>query len=165
MPKGVLIQHDSLVNAAYMTSEVVGLTPEDRISLVATPGFDASLWELGLGLLFGRAIVPVAHAVRDDPWRLKKYYTSLGVTAAFHTPSYLRVSKEIPFEGLRVLFIGGEAPTHNDARCYAGHLALWNAYGPTETTIVVSAERLSPHPDPDRPLSVGDQGPCHARTY
>jgi amino acid adenylation domain-containing protein/thioester reductase-like protein len=155
MPKGVLIQHDSLVNAAYMTSEVVGLTPEDRISLVATPGFDASLWELGLGLLFGRAIVPVAHAVRDDPWRLKKYYTSLGVTAAFHTPSYLRVSKEIPFEGLRVLFIGGEAPTHNDARCYAGHLALWNAYGPTETTIVVSAERLSPHPDPDRPLSVG----------
>ena len=48
-PKGVLIQHDSLVNAAYMSGETFGLTPEDRVSLVATPGFDASLWELGIG--------------------------------------------------------------------------------------------------------------------
>jgi len=45
MPKGVLIQHDALVNVAYMSEETFALTPEDRVSLVATPGFDASLWE------------------------------------------------------------------------------------------------------------------------
>jgi amino acid adenylation domain-containing protein/thioester reductase-like protein len=155
MPKGVLIQHDSLINVAYMSGETFGLTAEDRVPLVATPGFDASLWELGMGLLHGGAIVPVSRALRDDPWALKRWYKTHGVTVAFHTPSYLRVSRQTPFDGLRVLIIGGETPTHEDARRYAGYLALWNAYGPTETCIFLCAEQLTTHPQADRPLAVG----------
>ena len=155
MPKGVLIQHDSLINAALMTGETVGLTTEDRFSLVATPGFDASLWELGGALLHGMALVPVSRALRDDPWALKRRYKTLGVTVAFHAPSWLRVSKQTPFDGLRILITGGEAPNHDDARCHANHLACWNGYGPTETCIFVCAEQLSPHPETGRPLAVG----------
>ena len=155
LPKGVLIQHDGLVNTALMTGEAVGLTPDDRFSLVATPGFDASLWELGAALLHGMALVPVSRGLRDDPWALKQWYKTHGVTVAFHAPSWLRVSRQVPFDGLRILITGGEAPSHDDARRHANHLALWNAYGPTETTIFVCAEQLSPHPDADRPLAVG----------
>ncbi len=155
MPKGVLIQHDSLVNAALMSGETFGHTPEDRFSLVATPGFDASLWELGGALLHGMALVPVSRALRDDPWAMKQWYKTYGVTVAFHAPSYLRVSKQTPFEGMRVLLCGGEAPNHDDVRCHADHLAFWNVYGPTETTIFVCGEQLPPNPDPDRPLPVG----------
>jgi amino acid adenylation domain-containing protein/thioester reductase-like protein len=155
MPKGVLIQHDSLVNVAYMSGETFGLTPEDRFSLVATPGFDASLWELGGALLNGMALVPVSRALRDDPWALKQWYKKYGVTVAFHAPSYLRVSKQTPFEGMRVLICGGEAPNHDDARCHANHLAFFNAYGPTETCIFVCAEQISAHPDASRPLPLG----------
>jgi len=151
VPKGVLIQHDSLVNAIYMTGEMAGLTREDRVSLAATPSFDASLWELGLGLLHGMAIVPIARALRDAPWALKQVYKTHGVTVAFHAPSYLRVSKQTPFEGLRILLCGGEAPNHDDVRCHADHVAFWNVYGPTEA----SGERLPPNPDRDRPLPVG----------
>ncbi|PKU22236.1 non-ribosomal peptide synthetase [Telmatospirillum siberiense] len=155
MPKGVMLQHDGLVNAILMTREALGLTPEDRVSLVATPGFDASLWELGLGLLLGMSIVPVSRALRDDPWELKKYYKRMGVSVAFHTPSYLRVGKQTPFDGLRNLLTGGEPPNHDDARHHAGPVALWNAYGPTETSLFVCVERLTSHPDPSRPLSAG----------
>jgi amino acid adenylation domain-containing protein/thioester reductase-like protein len=155
MPKGALMQHDSLINAAYMSGETFGLTSEDRVSLVATPGFDASLWELGMALLHGMAIVPVSRSLRDDPWALKRWYTAHGVTVAFHAPSYLRVSQQTPFEGLRVLITGGEAPNHEDARRHAGHLDLWNAYGPTETCIFVCAEHISAQPETDRPLAVG----------
>jgi len=155
MPKGVLIQHDSLINAAYASGETFGLTPDDRFSLVATPGFDASLWELGAALLHGMAIVPISRALRDDPWALKQWYKSYGVTVAFHAPSYLRVSQQTPFDGLRILITGGEAPNHDDARHHTNHLALWNAYGPTETCIFTCAERMSPHPDAGRPLPVG----------
>ena len=154
-PKGVLIQHDGLINAALMTGEACGLAADDRISLAATPGFDASLWELGIGLLHGMAIVPVSRALRDDPWALKEWYKRSGVTVAFHSPSYLRISKRTPFEGLRVLLTGGEAPNHEDAGDYAGPLDFWNAYGPTETSILVCAEQLSPAPDPSRPLPAG----------
>ena len=59
-----------------------------------------------MGLLHGMAVVPVSRALRDDPWALKKFYTKLGVTVAFHAPSYLRVSKLVPFDGLRVLITG-----------------------------------------------------------
>jgi len=155
MPKGVLIQHDSLVNVAYMSGEAFGLTPEDRFSLVATPGFDASLWELGGALLNGMALVPVSRALRDDPWALKQWYKAYGVTVAFHAPSYLRVSKQTPFEGLRVLICGGEAPNHDDARRHANHSNFFNAYGPTETCIFVCAEQISTHPDASRPLPLG----------
>ncbi|MGA3009070.1 MAG: amino acid adenylation domain-containing protein [Terracidiphilus sp.] len=155
MPKGVLIQHDSLVNAAYISGETFELTPDDRVSLVATPGFDASLWELGMGLLHGVAIVPVPRALRDNPWALKKWYTTHGVTVAFHTPSYLRVSQQTPFDGLRVLITGGEPPNHDDAKHHAGRHALWNAYGPTETCIFICAEQLSAYPEADRRLAVG----------
>ena len=155
MPKGVMIQHDSLVNAALMTGETVGLTPDDRFSLVATPGFDASLWELGAALLHGMALVPVSRALRDDPWSLKQWYKTHGVTVAFHAPSWLRVSRQTPFDGLRVLITGGEAPNHDDAKHHANHLALWNAYGPTETCIFVCAEQMPPQPDVDHPLAVG----------
>jgi amino acid adenylation domain-containing protein len=155
MPKGVLVQHDSLINVGYASREAFGLTPGDRFSLAATPGFDASLWELGAALLNGLAVVPVSRALRDDPWALKQWYKTYGVTAAFHAPSYLRVSKQAPFEGMRVLITGGEAPNHDDARHHAGYLAYWNAYGPTETCIYLCAGQISTHPDPSRPLPVG----------
>jgi len=154
-PKGVLLQHDSLINAILMSGETFGLTPEDRFALVATPGFDASLWELGIGLLLGLTLVPISRHLRDDPWALKDYYARHGVTAAFHAPSYLRISRQTPFRGMRVLLTGGEAPTLDDVVCHAGQAAFWNAYGPTETCIFVSADLISPDFDRSRPLSVG----------
>lgn len=154
-PKGIPVTHVSFVNAVFGVAELVGLRPDDRMSLVATVGFDASLWELGHGLLNGIALVPVSQELRDDPWEMKKYYKELGVTIAFHAPSYLRVSEQVPFEGLRILLTGGEAPNHRDVRHHADRLEFWNFYGPTEATIVVSGWRIPADHDPAAPLPVG----------
>lgn len=154
-PKGVAVRHDGFVNAALATGETVGLRADDRLSLAATPGFDASLWELGLALLHGMALVPVPPELRDDPWALKDAYAELGVTVAFHSPSYLRVSKEKPFRGLRVLLTGGEAPNADDARHHATDLAFWNAYGPTEASILVSMGRIAPDTRSGGPVPAG----------
>lgn len=155
MPKGVALPHEGVVNVVYTTAEDADLTPKDRIALVTTPGFDASVWELAVGLINGMAIVPISRTLRDDPWALKQKYTACGVSVAFHTPSYLRVSSKTPFKGMRILITGGEAPTHDDARSHASYLSLWNGYGPAETTIFVSFEKMSANPATDRPLTVG----------
>ncbi|OYD81562.1 non-ribosomal peptide synthetase [Azospirillum brasilense] len=154
-PKGVAVRHDGFVNAALATGETVGLRADDRMALAATPGFDASLWELGLALLHGMALVPVPPDLRDDPWALKDAYAELGVTVAFHAPSYLRVSKEKPFRGLRVLLTGGEAPNADDARHHAADLAFWNAYGPTEASILASIGRVLPGSGIGAPVPAG----------
>ena len=154
-PKGVPVTHAAYINTILGVAERIGLRSDDRISLVSTAGFDASLLELGFGLLSGIALVPVSQSLRDDPWLLKPYYRELGVTIAFHAPSYLRVSEQLPFEGLRILLTGGEAPNHNDLRHHADRCAFWNLYGPTEAAIVVSGEHILFDHDPDMPLSVG----------
>ncbi|GAA0544032.1 amino acid adenylation domain-containing protein/thioester reductase-like protein [Rhizomicrobium palustre] len=153
-PKGVVLPHAGVVNVAYATAEATGLTEEDRIAFVATPGFDASIWEFATGLVNGMAIVPVSRALRDDPWELKRTYTARGVTIAFHTPSYLRISRTIPFVGMRVLLCGGEAPSHQDARDHH-YLEFWNPYGPTETTIIVSLGKVAKDPMDAPPLTAG----------
>ncbi|KAA1057544.1 non-ribosomal peptide synthetase [Azospirillum argentinense] len=154
-PKGVAVRHDGFINAALATGETVGLRADDRMALAATPGFDASLWELGLALLHGMALVPVPPELRDDPWALKDAYAALGVTVAFHAPSYLRVSQETPFRGLRVLLTGGEAPNADDARHHATDLAFWNAYGPTEASILASMGRILPDSGRGGPVPAG----------
>ncbi|EAT58876.1 non-ribosomal peptide synthetase [Chlorobium ferrooxidans] len=154
-PKGVPVSHAAYVNAILGVAERLGLRDDDRIALVSTMVFDASLWELGHGLLNGIAMVPVPPALREDPWQMKPYYREQGVTVAFHTPSYLRVSEKLPFEGLRILLTGGEAPNHHDMAIYAGRLAFWNFYGPTEATIVVSGALIAADTDSRVPLPVG----------
>ena len=154
-PKGVPVTHASYINTILGVAERIGVREDDRMSLVATVGFDASLWELGHGLITGIALVPVSQALRDDPWQLKPYYRELGVTIAFHAPSYLRVSEKLPFEGMRILLTGGEAPNIRDVRHHARQLAFWNFYGPTEATIVVSGGLISGNHDADTPLTVG----------
>nr|WP_247884834.1 non-ribosomal peptide synthetase [Azospirillum formosense] len=154
-PKGVAVRHDGFINAALATGETIGLLADDRMALAATPGFDASLWELGLALLHGMALVPVPPDLRDDPWALKDSYEALGVTVAFHAPSYLRISQEKPFRGLRILLTGGEAPNADDARHHAADLAFWNAYGPTEASIVASMGRILPDSGRGRPVPAG----------
>ena len=158
-PKGVPVTHASYINAILGVAERVGIREDDRMSLVATVGFDASLWELGHGLITGIALVPVSQALRDDPWQLKPYYRELGVTIAFHAPSYLRVSEKLPFEGMRILLTGGEAPNSRDVRHHASQLAFWNFYGPTEATIVVSGGLITADHDEETPLTVGQPLP------
>jgi amino acid adenylation domain-containing protein/thioester reductase-like protein len=155
MPKGVPVTHKGYINCILGIAERVGLLPDDRMSQAATVGFDASLFELGMALFNGITLVPVSYMLREDPWQLKRYYHELGVTIAFHTPSYLRISEQVPFKNLRILFTGGEAPSHRDVDFHASQLAFWNCYGPTETAIIVSLTQLINKPGPAASLSVG----------
>jgi len=155
MPKGVPISHAAMINTIQESARAVSLTADDRVALVATPSFDASLWELGLGLLNGAALAPISKSLRDDPWAMKDYYAKMAVTVAFHAPSYLRISKNKPFNGLRVLIVGGEPSSHEDVNIHGHGVEFWHAYGPTETTIIVSLEYIPRFPDPGLPLSVG----------
>ena len=154
-PKGVLLSHRGLVNTALSFAQIHQFSQKDRNSLVATPTFDASMWELLMTLVVGGTVVPINKVLRDDPWELKRYYSKMGVTVAFHVPSYLRTSQETPFIGLQLLMTGGEAPNHADAHFHAPPLKFWNAYGPTETSLIISMGAIDALPDRKRPLHAG----------
>lgn len=154
-PKGTLVRHDGMINAILSTLEAAGCDQNDRVAVMATPSFDASLWEIGMALLHGLPMVPITRDEREDPWAMKDQFRDLGVTLAFQAPSYLRVSKEKPFApSMRMLLVGGEAPSHDDVACYP-NIAFWNPYGPTETSIIVSLGHIPFDYPQDRMLHVG----------
>lgn len=157
-PKGVICHHDGMNNAIFITDEAIGFKEYDRVAMVASAGFDASLWELGMGLLLGGALVPIDHALRDDPWAMKTYYQDMGVTIAFHAPSYVRISRDTPFNSLRALITGGETPSHDDLAAHKHELEFFNAYGPSETSIIVCITHIDPDIKTDRPLPLGRPG-------
>lgn len=154
-PKGTAVRHDGLVNTLLGLMEQLGPHENGCVALMATPSFDASLLEMGLALLHGLALAPVTHIEREDPWAVKDLFAELGVTIAFQVPSYLRLSQDRPFPpSLRVLLTGGEAPRRQDAARHPG-VALWNLYGPAETSILVTAGLIAPDKNPHRAPDAG----------
>jgi len=133
LPKGVAVRHGGLTNLVTWHREAHGITPADCLSQVASPAFDASVWEIWAALAAGAALHVPDEATRLSPSRLLEWLAESGVTSAFlPTPVAEAVLAEGWPAGLRSLLTGGD-------RLRRGAPAegrLLNHYGPTESTVV-----------------------------
>ncbi|WP_035338796.1 AMP-binding protein, partial [Dickeya sp. DW 0440] len=74
-PKGVLVGHDSVVNLwAGLEQAVYGSADLQRVSLNASPSFDASVQQL-VQLASGRTLVMVPDAIRQNGEQLREWMT------------------------------------------------------------------------------------------
>jgi acyl carrier protein len=115
-----------------------GISSEDVVLSVTTLSFDIAGLELYLPLIVGARVVVVSLAVASDGWRLAQTITTAGVTLMQATPTTWRLLIESGWQGCETLKIlcGGEVLSRElaDLLLLRGK-ALWNLYGPTETTI------------------------------
>ncbi|MBW7900226.1 MAG: amino acid adenylation domain-containing protein [Rhodocyclaceae bacterium] len=154
LPKGVLVRHGGFVNMIQAQIAAFGVAAHDRVLQFASPSFDASLSEIFMALLAGGSLHPVSRELIDAPWALREHMAAQGVSVATLPPSYLALFRREVFPGLRVLITAGEAPIAEDARHYAGQLAYFNAYGPTEASVCATLVRLAPE-GADEPIGIG----------
>ncbi|EPH46597.1 non-ribosomal peptide synthetase [Streptomyces aurantiacus] len=146
-PKGVAIPRGALDNFLATMGRRVPLTPADRWLAVTTVSFDIAALELYLPLLCGAAVVLADKDTVTDPAAVVALMRRHEVTAVQATPAFwqmLVTHEPHAAKGLRVL-VGGEALP---ARL-AGQLAdqageVLNVYGPTETTIWSTTDRVEP---------------------
>ncbi|HEV2735072.1 MAG TPA: amino acid adenylation domain-containing protein, partial [Longimicrobiaceae bacterium] len=145
-PKGVVITHGALLSLVHWHRRELGVTAADRGTLLAAPGFDASMWELWLYLACGAALVPVEdEEVRASPAALRDFVLARGVTGAFATTPLAEalLALEWPADApLRTLISGGDALRSRPAA--DAPFTLVNVYGPTETTVVATAGAVAP---------------------
>ncbi|HWN45673.1 MAG TPA: amino acid adenylation domain-containing protein, partial [Thermoanaerobaculia bacterium] len=142
-------------------------------TLVASPGFDASVWEIWPYLTAGASLHVPPEAVRSEPAALAAWLVRERITITFlptplaeavleegphpPAPSPGPPSTPSPGEGetyLRYLLTGGDA-LHRGADEFAP-FELVNHYGPTENTVVATATpvaRGSQRPPIGRPIS------------
>lgn len=151
-PKGVALEHRGLANLVAWHVDEYALGPDDRTTLFASPGFDASTWEIWPTLAAGATLSVVPPHLRAAPAELVRWLTEERITAAFlPTPVAAAVLNE-PWPAdtaLRTLLTGGDVlPAAPPAGL---PFRLHNHYGPTENTVVATAGPVPPDPDGLRP--------------
>jgi amino acid adenylation domain-containing protein len=145
MPKGTELRHHGLSSLIAWHRRAYGLRPADRTSMLAGPGFDASVWETWAPLTAGASLhIPPPDTVLSPP-ALLDWMAEHGITVAFlPTPLTEAVLAEPMPKGLalRSLLTGGDRLRRRPAPGLPFELV--NHYGPTEATVVATAGRVSP---------------------
>jgi amino acid adenylation domain-containing protein len=139
-PKGVAVDHASLGALCAWHVRAFGVTAADRGTQVASPGFDAAVWEVWPYLTCGASVHVVPEEVRADPPALRDWLVEHSITVSFiPTPvAEPMLALEWPADAaLRWMLTGGDRLR---ARPRAGMpFALANNYGPTECTVVATS--------------------------
>ncbi|MEO8429874.1 MAG: amino acid adenylation domain-containing protein [Acidobacteriota bacterium] len=158
-PKGVAVSHGSLVHLLGAMREVPGIESSDTLLAVTTVSFDIAMLELLLPLTAGATTAIAETAVASDGEHLARQLARTRTTMMQATPATWRLLIDSGWEGLPGLkmLCGGEALTRDlaDALLARG-AALWNMYGPTETTIWSAVGRVQPGdgaPSVGRPIA------------
>ncbi|MFJ3084594.1 amino acid adenylation domain-containing protein [Streptomyces halstedii] len=137
LPKGVQIPHRALVNLLFSMSAEVNLSADDRWLAMTSLSFDIAGLEVFAPLLGGAELIILPDAAVDGSLLLQELESSLA-TIVQATPSSWRLLVEAGLgerQDVRAI-CGGEALPGDLAAQLVSRLgSVWNAYGPTETTI------------------------------
>lgn len=159
-PKGVQIAHDSLLNLVRWHQQAFEVTASDRASQLASPGFDAAVWEVWPYLASGASIHITKDDSRSDPENLRDWLVKQRITIGFvPTPLAERlIALEWPAEtALRTMLTGADTLRRYPPADLPFQLV--NNYGPTECTVVAtsgpvsSSDRSEILPSIGRPIS------------
>lgn len=164
-PKGVMIEHHSVVNRIGWMQKQYGLDRNGVIMQKTPITFDVSVWELFWWSFAGAKLVLLPPGGEKDPALMMDTIARHGVTTMHFVPSMLHLFLEHPgllrgdamLESLRHVFASGEALTADQVRRFRERIgvpfgaSLVNLYGPTEATVDVSYYDCS---DGDIPIQV-----------
>ena len=144
-PKGVMVEHLALANFLAAMAHTPGCGETDVLAALTTLSFDIAGLELYLPLVTGASIVLAPAATVVDGAALARLIDQSQATLVQATPATWRLLLAAGWQGhpRLTLLCGGEAlPRELAERLLACGGALWNLYGPTETTIWSAAGRV-----------------------
>ncbi|WP_052442558.1 non-ribosomal peptide synthetase [Streptacidiphilus neutrinimicus] len=165
-PKGVELTHANLAWLLGAADEHFDFGPRDAWTLVHSPAFDFSVWELWGPLTSGGRVVVLTEDEVRDPSSVVRVLREERITVLNQTPAAFKglrahlAQSDVDFAdlSLRVVVFGGEAFDVRDYRDWfadggnaVGRPALVNMYGITETTVHVTFRTIT-GADPDGPV-------------
>jgi amino acid adenylation domain-containing protein len=149
-PRGVLLTHAGLANYNANVARMYTITPKDRVLQFCSISFDIAIeemfitWLSGATLVFKTKEMPLA-VPEFLQWVERQAITVLDLpTAYWHewVHEFAQLEKVVP-AGLRLVIVGGEKPSSQAYAKWVSSAAKrvrWiNTYGPTETSICVTA--------------------------
>jgi amino acid adenylation domain-containing protein len=155
IPKGVQITHRSLSHLLWNVAKRPGCSPNDYLLAATTICFDIAALELFLPLVTGGQVEILPESIAKDGVRLKEKIENSPVTLFQATPATWRMLVAAELGAIRRMkaLCGGEAWDRQLADQLLMRVGeLWNMYGPTETTIWSSIQKV----EAGQPIRLGD---------
>ncbi|WP_269078843.1 non-ribosomal peptide synthetase [Pseudomonas syringae] len=148
LPKGVMIEHRSLVNYSLDAARLFELKPSDGVLQQNSPNFDLSVEEIFPALLAGATLMPTQDIFGCDGLASSCAPSVLHMTSA-HWHSLVGQWHQQPeranacLKYVRLINVTGDALSPRKleqwARIRPAHTQLVNTYGPTEATVSCTA--------------------------
>ena len=138
-PKGVMIEHQGIVNTIYNQINYFDIKQSTKIMHFAEFVFDASVYELFNALLSGSTLYLLDNETRSDYKLLHQFVINQKIELATLPPAILNDRDLLP---LRTLIVAGENTPEEIYKAYAKQgTEITNAYGPTEITVCATVKK------------------------
>jgi len=156
-PKGVMISHEALCNLLLAMVGPTALRPGDVLLAVTTLSFDIAGVDMFLPAVVGATTAIATREQAIDGAALGAFAQSVGATFLQATPATWRMLLELNdaasvLAPLRAVSGGEALPRDLCQKLFPLCRELWNAYGPTETTIWSTLARIR---DPEAVITIG----------
>ncbi len=138
VPKAVWITHAGLVNLTEDKIRVCDVRAGDCVLQFFSFSFDASIPEIIMALASGAKLCLAPLASLLPGARLLHLLRQQAMTHITITPSALSALPAAELPALRMVLVGGEAPSPDLINRWSTGRRFINAYGPTETTVNAS---------------------------
>ncbi len=149
-PKGVVVTHEGLANMTALGKQYA-VDGDSRVLHVISPSFDFSLEELLFAFSAGATLVvspPTVYAGAELAELLRRER----ITHLLITPGALETVDPAGLDDLRVVVFGADRLGPELIRRWARESrTVFNSYGPTEATVVVTSGEMAP----DEPVAIG----------
>jgi len=142
-PKGVMIEHRSLLNLLLWHNQRFAMDEHSRSTLIAGVGFDVAQWEIWAPLICGGTVYLPHEEIRLQPDALLTFFTRHRLTHAFVptvlVPEVIGAPQPAGLV-LKYLFTAGEKL--NPIELSGIDYTVVDYYGPTEATIFATCNRV-----------------------
>ncbi|MEC4088105.1 non-ribosomal peptide synthetase [Pseudoalteromonas rubra] len=150
-PKGVLLEHQGIVNLADNQRRAFAITPRSRVLHFASMSFDAGTWEYAMALLNGATLIIASSEQRRSPDDITALLAQQQISHVTLPPAFLAMMPLDTSLSLQALIVAGEACEPELVNQWSAHYPFFNAYGPTEASVCASYQRLYP----GTPITIG----------
>ncbi|MFT0662157.1 amino acid adenylation domain-containing protein, partial [Rhodococcus erythropolis] len=140
-PKGVVVSHSGLAVLQREQIRMLSLDGNSRVLHFTTPSFDVSIFELLETIGAGAVMVIAPSSIYGGP-ELAELIKTERVTHVGATPSVLASVDPSGLDDVAVVVVAGEACPPELVAKWAPGRHFFNAYGPTEMTIVTNMTEL-----------------------
>lgn len=146
-PKGVMVTHGNLVNTILACNKYLNIPKNSRFSQFFSINFDASILDIFLCFHYESTLYIIDEMTRKQPDSLILFFKKNKINIANLTPAILSLFAKTLLPNLHTLILGGDVPEQSAINYWLQNRNLYNAYGPTETTIVATIHRYRNHDD------------------